>query len=99
LAKRSVAEKVELERTLINNRDKYRTLDKLLSEHGHPLTVQELVWVSGRTEGYSASDLTNLARDAALGPLRSIPHDQLLRVGPTEVREIKLADFQDALQR
>jgi len=73
--------------------------DKLLSDHGSPLTIQEMSWVAGRTEGYSASDLTNLAKDAAMGPLRDIPANRLLRVRPEDVREVKLDDFRDSLQR
>ena len=40
---------------------------KLLSEHGSPLGASEVAQVAKATRGYSGSDLTNLARDAALG--------------------------------
>ena len=42
---------------------------KLLSEHGNPLSISDIALVAKATRGYSGSDLTNLARDAALGML------------------------------
>ena len=45
-------------------------LKKLLAKHNHPLTSQQLDDLSQRTESYSSSDLTALAKDAALGPIR-----------------------------
>lgn len=47
-------------------------LKKLLAKHNHPLTTQQLADLSQRTESYSSSDLTALAKDAALGPIRGI---------------------------
>lgn len=45
-------------------------LQRLLSRHDNPLSYSELCVLSTLTEGYSGSDLTNLAKDAALGPIR-----------------------------
>ncbi|XP_075223768.1 spastin isoform X2 [Lycorma delicatula] len=46
-------------------------LQRLLSRHDNPLSYSELCVLSTLTEGYSGSDLTNLAKDAALGPIRA----------------------------
>lgn len=45
-------------------------LRRLLSRHNNPLSQEELVKLATLTEGYSGSDLTGLAKDAALGPIR-----------------------------
>ena len=45
-------------------------LTRLLSKHHTPLKDEELAQLSQITEGYSGSDLTALAKDAALGPIR-----------------------------
>lgn len=45
-------------------------LRRLLAKHNDPLSEEEVHQVSVLTEGYSGSDLTGLAKDAALGPIR-----------------------------
>ena len=45
-------------------------MTRLLSKHHTPLKDEELAQLSQITEGYSGSDLTALAKDAALGPIR-----------------------------
>ncbi|KAF9163543.1 hypothetical protein DFQ26_002429 [Actinomortierella ambigua] len=49
------------------------------------------------TEGYSGSDLTALAKEAALGPLRELG-DRLLETPADQVRPIQFRDFSLALQ-
>uniref|UniRef100_A0AAX7TJK6 microtubule-severing ATPase n=1 Tax=Astatotilapia calliptera TaxID=8154 RepID=A0AAX7TJK6_ASTCA len=51
------------------------------------------------TAGYSGSDLTALARDAALGPIRELGPDQVRNMAAAEVRNIKKKDFEDSLKR
>ncbi|GFR81458.1 fidgetin-like protein 1 [Elysia marginata] len=41
--------------------------------------------------------MTNLCREAALGPIRSIPFDKMETITPDQVRPIQLADFEQAL--
>ena len=81
---------------------------KLLSDHGDPLTAEEVVQVARMTEGYSNSDLTNLAREAALGPLRDcttsrtaglLPSTDIKSVKADDIRAISMADFVKALSR
>lgn len=45
-------------------------LQQLLSNHESSLSSLELRQVASRTENYSFSDLTQLAKDAAFGPIR-----------------------------
>lgn len=77
---------------------------KLLSDHGDPLSAEEVRQVARMTEGYSNSDLTNLAREAALGPLRdcttsSRTSTDIRSVKADEIRAISMADFVKALSR
>jgi SpoVK/Ycf46/Vps4 family AAA+-type ATPase len=65
-------------------------LEKLLQGR-HELTEEE-------TEGFSGSDITALAKDAAMGPLRSLG-ERLLEVGVGEVRLIGWRDFEGSLRK
>lgn len=47
--------------------------------------------------GFSGSDITALAKDAAMGPLRSLG-EKLLHMTMDEIRPIKFADFKASLQ-
>nr|VZI32540.1 unnamed protein product [Spirometra erinaceieuropaei] len=51
------------------------------------------------TDGYSASDLTQLAKDAALGPIRELKPGQLQHIPKAALRPVMLKDFTDSLQR
>jgi spastin len=45
-------------------------IGRLLAKQSSPLSEQDLAQLARLTEGYSGSDLTALAKDAALGPIR-----------------------------
>lgn len=64
--------------TLPDTQTRILLLRRLLSKHSNPLTQQELEHLAELTEGYSGSDLTGLAKDAALGPIRG---EYFLRLG------------------
>ncbi|KAF9125871.1 hypothetical protein BGW39_007090 [Mortierella sp. 14UC] len=72
-------------------------LTKLLSGQDYRLTSGEMQTLVRQTEGYSGSDLTALAQDAALGPLRSLG-ETLLDTPADQVRPIQYQDFVQALQ-
>lgn len=55
-----------------------KLLERLLSRHENPLSPGELRTVAELTDGYSGSDLTGLAKDAALGPIRGMFSLQLI---------------------
>jgi SpoVK/Ycf46/Vps4 family AAA+-type ATPase len=46
--------------------------------------------------GFSGSDITALAKDAAMGPLRSLG-EQLLFMSPNDIRPIDVTDFKASL--
>ncbi|XP_066996920.2 spastin isoform X2 [Anabrus simplex] len=74
-------------------------LRRLLSRHNNPLCKEELEQLATLTEGYSGSDLTSLAKDAALGPIRELNPEQVRCLDPSSVRNINFQDFADSLKR
>ncbi|PSN33696.1 Spastin [Blattella germanica] len=81
--------------TLPDHATRVLLLRRLLSRHNNPLSQDELSKLATLTEGYSGSDLTGLAKDAALGPIR----EQVRCLDPSSVRNINFQDFQDSLKR
>ncbi|KAF9439232.1 hypothetical protein BGZ76_008599 [Entomortierella beljakovae] len=71
-------------------------LTMLLSGQKFELSSNEMQDLTKKTEGYSGSDLTALAKDAALGPLRSLG-ETLLDTPADQVRPIQYQDFIQAL--
>jgi spastin len=51
------------------------------------------------TDGYSGSDLTALAKDAALGPIRGVTSEQLRSIDIENVRKITVQDFKESLKK
>uniref|UniRef100_A0A4W3H6F1 Spastin n=1 Tax=Callorhinchus milii TaxID=7868 RepID=A0A4W3H6F1_CALMI len=51
------------------------------------------------SDGYSGSDLTALAKDAALGPIRELKPEEVKNMAASEVRSIQLSDFKDSLKK
>lgn len=72
-------------------------LEKLLSHQRHALTEQDLNQLVALTDGYSGSDLTALAKDAAMGPLRSLG-DALLTTAPDQIRSMGMGDFVESMK-
>jgi spastin len=71
----------------------------LLARQGCTLTQKELKRLATLTDGYSASDLTALAKDAALGPIRELQPEQVKEMDPNALRSITIDDFLDSLKR
>ncbi|TMS04298.1 Spastin [Larimichthys crocea] len=78
---------------------RFTLLKNLLEKQGCPLSKNELSTLAKKTEGYSGSDLTSLAKDAALGPIRELGPDQVRSVAASEMRNIKMKDFEESLKR
>ncbi|KAM9803873.1 spastin [Neosynchiropus ocellatus] len=74
-------------------------LESLLAKQGSPLNINELAELAKNTAGYSGSDLTSLAKDAALGPIRELGPDQVRSMAASQIRNIKIKDFKDSLKR
>lgn len=85
--------------TLPNYETRITLLAKLLDKQNNPLTRKVLEQLALETDGYSGSDLTALAKDAALGPIREMGIEQVKRVNPNTMRKITINDFKDSLKR
>ncbi|CAJ2508780.1 Uu.00g138060.m01.CDS01 [Anthostomella pinea] len=72
-------------------------LNTLLGQQKHNLTDSDIAELVGLTEGFSGSDITALAKDAAMGPLRSLG-EALLHMTMDQIRPIELCDFKSSLQ-
>ncbi|NXS78554.1 SPAST protein, partial [Erpornis zantholeuca] len=71
--------------SLPNEETRLILLKNLLSKQGSPLTQKELAQLARMTDGYSGSDLTALAKDAALGPIRELKPEQVKNMSASEV--------------
>ncbi|KAL4641374.1 spastin-like [Arapaima gigas] len=85
--------------TLPTEETRFQLMQNLLAKHGCPLGQSELAQLARMTEGYSGSDLTALAKDAALGPIRELHPEQVKNMAASEMRNIKFADFVESLKR
>lgn len=74
-------------------------LKNLLGKNGNPLDEKQLTQLARMTGGYSGSDLTALAKDAALGPIRELGPEQVRNMAASKVRNIEYKDFVNSLQR
>lgn len=54
---------------------------------------------SSETNDYSGSDLTALAKDAAMGPVRELRVDELKQLSVSRIRPISRQDFAQALRK
>ncbi|MCI4376481.1 hypothetical protein PGIGA_G00189010 [Pangasianodon gigas] len=70
----------------------------LMSREKSQLRTDELEKVVSSTEGFSGADMTQLCREAALGPIRSIQLSDIATITPEQVRPILYCDFQEALK-
>uniref|UniRef100_S4RYE4 Fidgetin-like protein 1 n=1 Tax=Petromyzon marinus TaxID=7757 RepID=S4RYE4_PETMA len=68
-------------------------------KHANPLSHADRAHLARITEGYSGSDLTALAKDAALGPIRELDPEQVKNMSAHEVRNIRTSDFEDSLKK
>lgn len=71
-------------------------LRTLLSHQKHNITDRELKQLVRMTDHFSGSDITALAKDAAMGPLRSLG-ERLLHMSPEDIRGIQMQDFEASL--
>ncbi|CUS24465.1 LAQU0S16e02322g1_1 [Lachancea quebecensis] len=71
-------------------------LKKLLLHQKNNLTDSDFDVIGTLTEGYSGSDITALAKDAAMEPIRELG-DKLIDVDFSKIRGINLQDFERAM--
>ncbi|OTA98569.1 hypothetical protein M426DRAFT_325869 [Hypoxylon sp. CI-4A] len=72
-------------------------LKTLLGQQKHSLTDTDIAVLVDLTDGFSGSDITALAKDAAMGPLRALG-EALLHMTMDQIRPIELADFKASLR-
>lgn len=70
----------------------------LMSRERNSLSEVELQLIVSATEGFSGADMTQLCREAALGPIRSIQLSEIATISADQVRPIVYSDFQEALR-
>ncbi|KAF2768596.1 AAA-domain-containing protein [Teratosphaeria nubilosa] len=71
-------------------------LRTLLLAQKHSMNDRDLETLVALTDGFSGSDITALAKDAAMGPLRSLG-EKLLHMSPEDIRPIGMEDFRKSL--
>jgi len=72
-------------------------LNTLLGQQKHSLSKDDIADLVMLTDGFSGSDITALAKDAAMGPLRSLG-EALLHMTMDEIRPIGFEDFRASLR-
>ncbi|CDO94290.1 unnamed protein product [Kluyveromyces dobzhanskii CBS 2104] len=72
-------------------------LKRLLLNQRHTMTDDTFEELVTLTDGYSGSDITSLAKDAAMGPLRELG-DKLLFTETDNIRPLGLEDFRNSLK-
>eukprot|EP01137_Pigoraptor_chileana_P002765 Opistho-2@42058 len=71
---------------------------KLLSKQKNAVSASDVDWIAGQTDGYSFSDLTSLAKDAAFGPLRECGSN-IVDVAADKIRPLRVDDFKKSLAK
>jgi len=74
-------------------------LSRLLGKERHDVSHPQLVSISQQTDGYSGSDMANLCREAAYGPIRSLDWKQIANVRADQVRPINFEDLVSAMRQ
>ena len=69
---------------LPDERDRLELIRFLMKKQKNSITDVELREISKRLENYSASDLTQLAKDAAMAPLRELSAEQVKKLVITD---------------
>ncbi|CAZ82278.1 unnamed protein product [Tuber melanosporum] len=73
-----------------------KQLKNLLGRQKHHLSAEDIERLIELTQGFSGSDITALAKDAAMGPLRSLG-EALLQMQMDDIRPITFEDFEASL--
>ncbi|XP_031300855.2 fidgetin-like protein 1 [Camelus dromedarius] len=70
----------------------------LMSRERCQLSAEEVQRVVQRSQGFSGADMTQLCREASLGPIRSLQAADIATVTPDQVRPIAYSDFENAFR-
>ena len=69
---------------------------RLLAKQKHDLADDDFEKIGTMTNGYSGADMTNLTKEAALGPIRCLDLSKMDDIKKEDVRNVKFADFEKA---
>ncbi|KAG3278282.1 fidgetin like 1 [Ictidomys tridecemlineatus] len=70
----------------------------LMSKEQCHLSEEEIEWVVQQSDGFSGADMTQLCREASLGPIRSLQTADIATITPDQVRPIAYIDFENAFR-
>ncbi|XP_021502848.1 fidgetin-like protein 1 [Meriones unguiculatus] len=70
----------------------------LMSKEQCCLSDEETELVVQQSDGFSGADMTQLCREASLGPIRSLHTADIATISPDEVRPITYIDFENAFR-
>ena len=78
--------------------DRKEMLSQFIKNERHVLSPEDFDMLAKATEGFSGSDLFNLAKDATFQPIRELELDSLQVIDKDNIRAIDLNDFILSLQ-
>ncbi|EHB03950.1 Fidgetin-like protein 1 [Heterocephalus glaber] len=70
----------------------------LMSREQCDLREEEIHQIVQRSDGFSGADMTQLCREASLGPIRSLQTADIATITPDQVRPIAYVDFENAFR-
>ncbi|XP_004694559.1 PREDICTED: fidgetin-like protein 1 [Condylura cristata] len=70
----------------------------LMSKEQCCLRDEEIELVVQKSDGFSGADMTQLCREASLGPIRSLQTADIATIMPDQVRPITYTDFENAFR-
>ncbi|XP_044512831.1 fidgetin-like protein 1 [Gracilinanus agilis] len=70
----------------------------LMAKEHFCLTEEDITQIVKQSDGFSGADMTQLCREASLGPIRSLKTIDIATVTPDQVRPITFIDFENAFQ-
>ncbi|XP_068792231.1 fidgetin-like protein 1 [Struthio camelus] len=71
---------------------------RLMSKEHCCLNEEEIELIVRKSNGFSGADMTQLCREASLGPIRSLQSMDITTIMPDEVRPIAFLDFESAFK-
>ncbi|XP_007942141.1 fidgetin-like protein 1 [Orycteropus afer afer] len=71
---------------------------RLMSKEQCCLKEEEIELIVQQSDGFSGADMTQLCREASLGPIRSLQTADIVTITPDQVRPIAYIDFENAFR-
>ncbi|NWI90964.1 FIGL1 protein, partial [Pitta sordida] len=71
---------------------------RLMSKEHCSLNEEEMELIVKKSSGFSGADMTQLCREASLGPIRSLQSVDITTILPDQVRPIAFLDFESAFR-